>query len=122
MTVSCTCAPGAGPENVGSRLLSLLQSPPDQTLSAISGTAKKPQLPQALAGEAWSSRTERYGKSLSEMPICFRSSGLDRFTLQAFPVTFQCPSLIAQPEGWYSFAPNRADRRSEPFAFGPRAA
>ena len=58
---SSTC-----PENVGSRFLSLLQSAADQTLSAIFGTAKKPNCRRHSRVRLGGSRAERYGKSLSE--------------------------------------------------------
>jgi hypothetical protein len=31
--------------------------------------------------------------------------GLADLLYKLFSLTFQCPSLIAQPEGWYPFAP-----------------
>jgi hypothetical protein len=54
------------PENVGSRLLSLLQSAPDQTFSAMFRTAKKPNCRRLLGVRLGGSRAERYAETLSD--------------------------------------------------------
>ena len=83
------------PENVGSRLLSLLQSAPDQTLSAIFGTAKKPNCRRHSRVRLGGLRAERYGKSLSECRFVSEAWGLAHLLYKLFSLTFQCLSLIA---------------------------
>ena len=101
----CRCGLEADSASRGSRFLSLLQSAPDQTLSAIFGTAKKPNCRRHSRVRLGGSRAERYGKSLSECRFVSEAWGLADLLYKLFSVTFQRPSLIAQPEGWYPFAP-----------------
>ena len=75
-----------------------------QTLSAILGTAKKPNCRRHSRVRLGGSRAERYGKSLSEYRFVSEAWGLADLLYKLFSLTFQCPSLIAQPEGWYPFA------------------
>ena len=75
---------GIAPENVGSRFLSLLQSAPDQTFSAIFGTAKKPNCRRHSRVRLGGSQSGTIRQIALRMPICLRSLGLGRFTLQAF--------------------------------------
>ena len=110
------------PENVGSRFLSLLQSAPDQTLSAIFGTAKKPNCRRHSRVRLGGSRAERYGKLLSECRFVSEAWGLADLLYKLFSLTFQCPSLIAQPEGWYPFAPILARSKVRTFRREPQAA
>ena len=63
-------------ENVGSRFLSLLQSVPDQTLSAISGSPEKPNCRRLLRDRLGGSRAERYGTLLSERHFLSEAGGL----------------------------------------------
>src|SRR4051794_4648679 len=74
----------ARPEKVGSRFLSLLQSAPDQTLSAIFGTPEKPNCRRLLRDRLGGSRAERYGKLLSEGHFLSEAWGLADLLLQAF--------------------------------------
>jgi hypothetical protein len=109
-TACCRAARSAGrrrlaPENVGCQFLSLLQSAPDQTLSAHLGSAEKPNCRRLLRAKLGGSRAERYGKSLSECRFVSEAWGLADLLYKLFSVTFQYSSLIAQPEGWYPFAP-----------------
>jgi hypothetical protein len=45
---------------------------------------RKAELPQAFAGEAWGFESGTIRQISLRMPICLRSLGLGRFTLQAF--------------------------------------
>ena len=92
-------------EKVASRFLSLLQSASLQTFSAISGTTKKPNCRRHSHDRLVGPIAERYGTSLSEGQFVSEAWDLADLLYKLFSLTFQCPSLIAQPEGWYPFAP-----------------
>jgi hypothetical protein len=107
-TACCRAARSAGrrrlaPENVGSRFLSLLQSAPDQTLSAIFGTAEKPNCRRHSRVRLGGSRAERYGKSLSECQFVSEAWGLAVLLYKLFLQRFQQPSLVVKPESRYPF-------------------
>jgi hypothetical protein len=89
------------PENVGSRLLSLLQSAPDQTLSAIFGTAKKPNCRTHLRVRLGGSRAERYGKSLSECRFLSEAWGLADLLYKLFCEQIQPVGLVLPAESRY---------------------
>jgi hypothetical protein len=94
---------GIAPETVGSRFLSLLQSAPDQTLSAIFGTPKKPNCRRHSRVRLGGSRAERYGKSLSECRFVSEAWGLADLLYKLFLQRFQQPSLVVKPESRYPF-------------------
>jgi hypothetical protein len=48
---------------------------------------------------------ERYGQLLSECRFVSEAWGLADLLYKLFSVIFQRHRLIAQPEGWYPFAP-----------------
>ena len=98
------------PENVGSRLVSLLQSAPDQTLSAIFGTAKKPNCRRHSRVRLGGSRAERYAKSLSERRILSEAWGLADLLYKLFSVTFQCIGLVRSRKVGIPFACCSLDR------------
>ena len=88
----------SAPENVGSRFLSLLQSAPDQTLSAIFRTAKKPNCRRHSRVRLGGSRAERYGKSLSECRFVSEAWGLADLLYKLFRLRFQEVSVVVEPE------------------------
>jgi hypothetical protein len=78
-----------------SRFLSLLQSAPDQTLSAIFGTPKKPNCRRHSRVRLGGSRAERYGQFLSEGHFLSEAWGLADLLYKLFRLAFQHFSLIA---------------------------
>ena len=91
----------ARPENVGSRFLSLLQSAPDQTLSAISRTAKKPNCRRHSRVRLGGSRAERYGKSLPECRFVSGAWGLADLLYKLFWMLFQRLTFVSNQESRY---------------------
>jgi phosphatidylserine decarboxylase len=83
------------PENVGSRLLTLLQSVPDQTLSAICGTVERANCRRLLRDRLGGLRAERYGRLLSEGHFLSEAWGLANLLYKLFRLAFQHFSLIA---------------------------
>jgi hypothetical protein len=86
------------PENVGSRFLSLLQSAPDQTLSAVFGTAEKPNSRRLLRDRLGGPRPERYGKLLSEGRSLSEAWGLADLLYKLFWQPIQWLGLVGKAE------------------------
>ena len=75
--------------------LSLLQSAPEQTLSAIFRTAKKPNCRRHSRIRLGGSMPEPYAESLSEFRFVSEAWGLADLLYKLFSPTLQRPSLIA---------------------------
>ena len=86
------------PETVGSRFLSLLQSPPDQTLSAIFGTVKKPNCRSLLRTGLGGSKAERYDKLLSDGRSLSEAWGLAHLLYKLFWQPIQQLGLVGKAE------------------------
>ena len=106
MTVSCHLRPGGGPREcwIPVAFAAPVRSGPNSLRHFRD--RQKAQLPQAFARQAWGfeSGTIRLNL-LSECRFVSEAWGLADLLYKLFSVTFQRPSLIAQPEGWYPFAP-----------------
>jgi hypothetical protein len=91
--------PGARqPESVGSRLLSLLQSALNQTLSANSGTSEKPNCRRHSSGRLGGSRPQRSAVFLSERRFLSGAWGLAHLLYKLFWPRIQRLGLVENPE------------------------
>ena len=86
------------PENVGSRFLSLPQSAPLQTFSAIFGTAKKPNCRRYSRNWLGGWMPED-AELLSEWPFVSEAWGLADLLYKLFWMPFQWLSFVSKPEG-----------------------
>ena len=94
------------PETVGSRLLSLLQSTPAQTLSAIFKAAEKPNCRGLLRDRLGGSRAERYGKLLSCLGAFSPKLGAwPNYFTSFFAHDFSCRSSLLSRKVGIPFAP-----------------
>jgi acyl-CoA synthetase (AMP-forming)/AMP-acid ligase II len=104
------------PENVCSRLLSLLQSVSSQTFSVEFRAPKKARFRAVLRVGLGVRRPERYGESLSERRFLSEAWGLADLLYKFFPQHFQCKEIYRSLRSWCSV---RSSKPPRTFASAP---